>query len=129
MASNQAKPLTAAMVTALLKRVHQNHYTARDEVILLLSYEAGLQAGEIANLTWPMVLNSNGRINSVIALHNTSTNKLSGRIIPISSEVNRTLKWLHMTQKRRREGYVIWSGNRQPANAASNIKRKLMNLI
>jgi integrase len=36
----------------------------RNRVLVLLSLKAGLRAGEIANLTWPMVLDPGGEIGS-----------------------------------------------------------------
>lgn len=40
----------------------------RNRVIVLLSAKAGLRAGEIANLTWDMVVDATGRVNGVIEL-------------------------------------------------------------
>jgi hypothetical protein len=41
----------------------------------LLSAKAGLRAGEIANLTWAMVLGPTGQISGSIELHDTAAKK------------------------------------------------------
>ena len=51
--------------------------------ILLLSLKAGLRAGEIANLTWPMILNPDGRVGDWLELHDIAAKKRSGRVIPL----------------------------------------------
>ena len=52
-------------------------------MIVLLSHKAGLRAGEIAKLTWPMVLDSDGRVGDTIQLHDIAAKKRSGRVIPM----------------------------------------------
>ena len=52
-------------------------------MIVLLSAKAGLRAGEIANLTWDMVLDAIGDISSVIELRDIAAKKCSGRFIPV----------------------------------------------
>ena len=54
MAGKQAKLLTATMVAATMKHVRSKRYPVGDSVMLLLSVKAGLRAGEIAKLTWPI---------------------------------------------------------------------------
>ena len=55
---------------------------------------AGLRAGEIAKLTWPMVLDAQGRIASHIELHDTAAKKRSGRTIPLHPHLLRPLRQL-----------------------------------
>jgi len=50
---------------------------------VLLSAKAGSRAAEIAALTWEMVADAQGRVGSVIELHDSIAKKRSGRRIPI----------------------------------------------
>ena len=61
MAGKQAKVLVDHHVQALLAYATGSRYPVRNRVIVLLSVKAGLRAGEIANLTWPMVVDPTGR--------------------------------------------------------------------
>lgn len=56
MAGKQAKTLTRAQFAAALRRGRPGRHGVRNRVIFLLSTKAGLRAGEIAKLTWPMLL-------------------------------------------------------------------------
>jgi integrase len=62
MAGKHAKTLTKQQLTAALRRAADSRYPDRDRVMVLLSVKAGLRAGEIAKLTWPMVVDAQGRI-------------------------------------------------------------------
>src|SRR5216684_1735378 len=79
MAGKQAKTLTKQQLAAALRRAGRGRYPVRDRAMVLLSVKAGLRAGEIAKLTWPMVLDSQGRISGYIALHDAAAKKRSGR--------------------------------------------------
>jgi integrase len=83
MAGKQALILTNGQIRRCLKRVGHGRYPARDRVIFLLSVKAALRAGEIAKLTWPMVLTEDVKIADRIALHDRIAKKGSGRIIPM----------------------------------------------
>jgi integrase len=67
MAGKQAKTLTRQQIVAALRRARHSRYPQRDRVIILLSFKAGLRAGEIAKLNWPMVLDADGRIAELIS--------------------------------------------------------------
>jgi integrase len=56
---------------------------ARNRVIVLLSAKAGLRAGEIASLTWDMVMTASGQIGDVIELRDRAAKKGAGRLIPM----------------------------------------------
>ena len=60
-------------------------------LIVLLAAKAGLRAGEIANLTWDMVLDPTGDIGSVIELRDHVAKNGSGRLIPVHSELRQAL--------------------------------------
>ena len=85
MAGKHAKTLTKQQLAAALRRAAYSRYPNRDRVIVLLSVKAGLRAGEIAKLTWPMVVDAQGRIAGHIELHDAAAKKRSGRTIPLHS--------------------------------------------
>jgi len=87
MLGKQAKILSDDNIRDLLAFTELTRYPARNRVIVLLSAKAGLRAGEIANLTWPMVTDSNGDIGIVIALEDRVAKKRSGRVIPIHADL------------------------------------------
>ena len=60
-------------------------------MIVLLSAKAGLRAGEIANLTWDMVVDATGQIGGVIELCDNAAKKGSGRTIPIHPDLRAAL--------------------------------------
>jgi integrase len=94
MAGKQAKTLTKQQLYAALRRADRGRYGDRDRVIVLLSAKAGLRAGEIAKLTWPMVVDAQGRITSQIVLHDAVAKKGSGRTIPMHPELSLALRRL-----------------------------------
>src|ERR1700687_5028010 len=94
MAGKQAKILTRQQVVLALRRARRGRYPDRDRAMILLSVKAGLRAGEIAKLTWPMVLDSRGRISGYIELHDAAAKKRSGRTIPLHLQLIRALMLL-----------------------------------
>src|SRR5947207_3596682 len=91
MAGKQVKTLTRQQVRAALSRARRGRYAQRDRVMILLSVKAGLRAGEIAKLTWSMVLDADGRLGHRIELHDSAAKKRSGRTIPLHPELRRAL--------------------------------------
>ena len=70
----------------------------RNRLIVLLSAKAGLRAGEIANLTWDMVVDGSGQISGLIELHDDAAKKRSGRLIPVHPDLRQALlAWRDMT--------------------------------
>ena len=63
----------------------------RNRVLVLLSTKAGLRAGEIANLTWDMVLDASGQLSNSIALRDAAAKNGSGRRIPMHPEISDAL--------------------------------------
>jgi integrase/recombinase XerD len=122
MSGKQAKLLTNSMVAAIVKHVRSKRYPVRDLVMVLLSTKAGLRAGEIANLTWAMVLDAKCRVSDVIALHDRAAKKLSGRIIPMHPELRKVLVRLHKEQKYPAWGHVVLSERKSPMEASSIVK-------
>ena len=91
MAGKQAKTLTQDHIDDLLFFAERSRHPDRNRVIVLLSIKAGLRAGEIANLTWSMVLNASGRIGTIIELRDVAAKKGSGRSIPIHADLRAAL--------------------------------------
>jgi integrase/recombinase XerD len=107
MAGKQAKVLGRQQVRAALHRARRGRYPQRDCVMILLSIKAGLRAGEIAKLTWPMVLDADGRLGHRIELHDSAAKKRSGRSIPLHPELRRGL--LELRRQTGTDGAVIQS--------------------
>jgi integrase len=83
MGGRQAKILSENTYKDLLVFAATTRQPARNRLIVLLSLKAGLRAGEIANLTWDMVLDPTGSIARSIDLQDSAAKKRSGRIIPV----------------------------------------------
>ena len=81
-------------MVAALRRARHGRYPQRDRVMILLSVKAGLRAGEIAKLSWSMLLDPDGRIANRIELHDTAAKRRSGRTIPLHPALRRTLQQL-----------------------------------
>src|SRR5215468_1779037 len=98
MPGKQAKILSDQQLKSLLAFASFTRYPHRNKVIILLSLKAGLRAGEIAKLTWDMVLGPTGEVGNVIELHDSAAKKNSGRLIPIHPSLRAALAaWRKMT--------------------------------
>jgi integrase/recombinase XerD len=91
MAGKQAKVLFDHHVQALLAYATASRYPVRNRVVVLLSVKAGLRAGEIANLTWPMVVDPSGEIAPYIELHDGAAKNRSGRRVPLHNDLREAL--------------------------------------
>jgi integrase len=91
MPGRQAKFITPAMLRKMLAHVRHSRTAARDRVIILLSVKSGLRAAEIAGLDWSMVLDPQGRVGHLIAVHDAIAKMRSGRRIPIHPHLRRAL--------------------------------------
>ena len=121
MAGKQAKLMAPSQVRSALRRVNrESRYPARDRAILLLSLKAGLRAGEIANLTWPMLLDPDGRVGDWLELHDIAAKKRSGRVIPLHPLLRAAL--VRLQQQAGPGSYVIESerGERMRASSVVN---------
>jgi integrase/recombinase XerD len=117
MAGKQAKILSGQALQQLLGYAARTRRPARNKVIVHLSAKAGLRAGEIANLTWPMVLDANGRVGQTIELHDKAAKKGSGRSIPIHSLLGKALKgWARQCAL---DGFVVTSERGGPMTPLS----------
>jgi integrase len=98
MAGKQAKILSDKQTRSLLVFASTSRNPRRNRLILLLSLKAGLRAGEIANLTWDMVVGPTGEIGHVIELRDCAAKKKSGRLIPIHPSLRTALAaWRKLT--------------------------------
>src|SRR5689334_12637539 len=91
MPGKQAKILSDDQISLLLLYASYTRYPVRNRVLVLLSAKAGLRAGEIAKLTWSMVLDAGGSVGSMIELHDAAAKKRSGRRIPMHATLRAAL--------------------------------------
>ena len=95
-----AKVLRSTDVRRALSWVAKHRHGARNKTMILLSVKAGLRAGEIAQLTWAMVTDSNGEIGDAIELPGAIAKYGSGRRLPMHDDIRKALQVL----KRHYEG-------------------------
>jgi integrase len=91
MLGKQAKILHDQQINDLLVFASTTRNPLRNKLIVLLSVKAGLRAGEIAGLTWDMVLDPTGEVGQAIELHDCIAKKNSGRRIPINPTLQTAL--------------------------------------
>jgi integrase len=118
MPGRQAKILSPADVNDLLVFASCTRKPLRNRVIVLLSAKAGLRAGEIASLTWDMVLGPAGQISSIIELRDQAAKKNSGRVIPIHPELRDAVAALHALVAQSTD-YVVRSERDGPMTPSS----------
>ena len=98
MAGRQAKILHEQQINDLLVFASTTRNPLRNKLIVLLSVKAGLRAGEIAGLTWDMVLDPTGEVGQAIELHDCIAKKNSGRRIPVNPALRTALTaWCLLT--------------------------------
>jgi integrase len=85
MAGKQAKILSDDQVERLLSFASTTRNLLRNRVLVLLSLKAGRRAGEIANLTWPMVLDPSGDNGPVIDFRDPAAQKNANGLARICS--------------------------------------------
>jgi integrase len=117
MPGKQAKTLSAADLKDLLVYASCIRHPLRNAVIVLLSAKAGLRAGEIANLTWDMLLDATGALSGLLELRDSAAKKGSGRSIPIHFDLAAALAaWRRVAKPC---DYVITSERGGPMTALS----------
>jgi integrase/recombinase XerD len=101
MSGKQAKILSDFHTKDLLAFASVTRNPFRNRVIVLLSVKAGMRAGEIAKLTWDMVLDADAGVGSMIELRDAAAKKGSGRRIPLHPDLRQALvAWRDMTDSR-----------------------------
>lgn len=93
----QARTVTNAQLTKALKACKTLRHPLRNKIIILLSFKAGLRAGEIAQLEWPMLLNAQGKIATTLYLPGSITKYCRARRIPIHPDLKAALLSLGCT--------------------------------
>lgn len=87
-----ARDVSSRDVQRFLRRVSaEGRHPERNRVIAALSFFAGLRASEIAHVRWRMVLDAEGAVGDSLRLENEAAKKLSGRVVPLRSEVREAL--------------------------------------
>jgi integrase/recombinase XerD len=66
--SAPARILAPGEVRRIQVRASRGRFACRNQVIVFLSFKAGLRACEMAGLTWSMVLTPTGAIASTISI-------------------------------------------------------------
>jgi integrase len=129
MPGKRAKILSTTDVGDLLTFASCTRRRLRNTVMVLLSAKAGLRAGEIANLTWDMVLNATGQVSGLIELADRAAKKCSGRSIPVHSDLMAALAaWCQVAPPCK---YVIASergGRMQPLSIVVWFDRAFKNI-
>ncbi|KAE9627820.1 tyrosine-type recombinase/integrase [Parasedimentitalea maritima] len=119
MGKQPAKVLEPEDICRVLKKTEQQRHVARNKVMILLSFKAGLRACEIAGLDWSRVLRSNGKTGSSITICKSIAKRGSGRTIPMNSDLHGALKYLHSELHCPITGPVIRSERGQHMTARS----------
>ena len=117
MLGKQAKILSSTDVDDLLVFASCTRNPLRNRVTVLLSAKAGLRAGEIASLTWDMVVGPTGEISGIIELRDYAAKKRSGRVIPIHPELGAALADLRRVAAQ--SEYVVTSERRAAMTPSS----------
>ena len=117
MLGKQAKILSPLDVADLLAFADCTRHPIRNRVIVLLSAKAGLRAGEIAGLTWDMVVDASGQIGTCIELRDHAAKKGSGRLIPMHPDLADALSAWRQTSTG--SGHVVRSERGGPMTALS----------
>ena len=118
MLGKQAKILAPRDLADLLAFADCSRHPLRNRMIVLLSAKAGLRAGEIAGLTWDMVLDASGQISKAIELRHHAAKKGSGRLIPMHPDLADALSGLRQASTEL-AGHVVRSERGGPMTALS----------
>ena len=105
----RAKALEPDDVRRLRAHVARHRHSQRDDVIVLLSFKAGLRACEVAGLQWSMVLNSTNAISAQLRIGGAIAKGGSPRNIPLHGGLATALRRLHRIEGQPRDGPVIVS--------------------
>lgn len=104
-----ARVLAPIDVDRLLQLAERRRYPLRNRTMVLLSFKAGLRACEIAGLTWPMVLRTDGRVADHISISGGIAKYGSARRIPVHRDLRTALKRYNLACDRAVSGAVIRS--------------------
>lgn len=113
----QARTITTTQFNQALETAENLRHPFRNKVVLLLSFKAGLRAGEIAQLDWRMLLDANGKIGPTLNLPGIITKYGRARRIPIHPDLRKALLKLYRITGP--EGPVILSERGKAMSAKS----------
>ena len=104
-----AKVLERGDLRRLLKATETTRYPARNRVLVLLSFRAGLRACEMAGLTWPMVLGPSQKFTGHLAITMGIAKGGRSRNVPLSADLLGALRRLHRLEGDPVTGAVVRS--------------------
>ena len=105
--NRSAKILDAEDLVRLLIFTAGQRQGVRNRVIILLSFKAGLRAGEVAGLDWSMVTTASGNLADALAIHGSIAKNGRRRRVPIHPELFAALKALREELNTPRIGPVV----------------------
>ncbi len=109
----QAKVLTEAQTKGALEYLKSSRTPVRNEVMFLLSVDAGLRAKEIAALEWTMVTDAAGNLTDEVRLQNRVTKGRSGGVVFLSRRLEQAFQRL-LVEVGVPTGRVLLSKNGRP---------------
>ena len=104
-----AKVLGRCEVRRVQARASRGPQGSRNNVVILLSFKAGLRACEIAGLDWTMVLTPDGRLGTSVRVSSQISKNGRARSLPLNEELKAALVHHHKLMGRPRSGPVIRS--------------------
>jgi integrase len=107
--SGSAKILAGGDLCRLLAFTEMTRYPSRNQLMVLLSFKAGLRACEIGGLSWPMVLSAGQRIGSEIILAASITKGRKPRRVPMNPALRSAMRLHWQDRGRPTFGPVIQS--------------------
>jgi integrase/recombinase XerD len=104
-----AKVLAPRELCRVQKYAGCGRYSLRNNVMVLLSFKAGLRACEIAGLDWSMVLDPSGRVSWSLTVGSGIAKNGRARRLPLHDELRAALQQLNRAEGLPRIGPVICS--------------------
>lgn len=87
----QARTVNTTQIKQALRTANTLRHPDRNRAMLLLSFKAGLRAGEIARLEWSMLLDANSKLGTSINLPGRITKNAHARRVPIHPDLAKAL--------------------------------------
>ena len=114
--TKQAKTLTEAQQRTVLSYVKDTRHPSRNELMFLLSVDAGLRAKEIAALEWSMVTDASGELTDTIRLQDKASKGSSGGVVYMSARLAKAFARFQASTPHN-SGIVIRSQTGKPMSA------------
>ncbi len=89
--SKQAKTLTPQEFRRVLDHIATRRHSARNRVMLMTMYLAGLRVGECASLRYEDILDADGAVRNEIRLAASQTKGRYGRVVFVSEKLRKEL--------------------------------------